>query len=157
VEFRIGAKKSSDVSELVSHLGTTLRSWTSRVSAKVIRHDNTRYPYREPEQPRRRPRPVGAICEHCHYRPARPHKRYPHLATPFCSDSCRNNHYLQAQRAHERTLTETVRRMLGLPDGRGPHLTVPELEAIVRRLRRLLPYGGLAMRMPPRRHRRKPT
>lgn len=93
-------------------------------------------------------RPVGALCLHCQHRPARPHLKWAHLATDYCSDSCKVNHKKQRERAAHTEAAEHIRAMLGLPGGRGPTFTRPELEAMARRLHRILPYGGLAMRAP---------
>lgn len=38
---------------------------------------------------------------------------------------------------------EEIRRLIGLPSGRGPMFTLPELEALERRLKRALPYAPL--------------
>lgn len=85
---------------------------------------------------------------HCNYRKARLHKRYQHLAGPYCSDTCRDREYAKLKREKEKALADSIRDKLGLPRGRGG-LSIPELEAIERRLIKLLPYGGLAM-MPAR-------
>lgn len=95
---------------------------------------------------RRRQRPAGALCTWCRARPALPNARYPHLATGWCCE----RHRMAEMRArkNERRLAAaaTVRRLMGLPDdGRGPDFTAPELEALARRLQRVLPYDGLAV------------
>lgn len=99
-------------------------------------------------------RPAGAMCRHCLNRPARIHKQWTHLASDYCSDRCKTNHKAQGTREAQRVEAEAIRCLLGLPDGRGPTFTLPELQAIRRRLARVLPYGGLAM-MPARRYRRR--
>ena len=95
---------------------------------------------------------VGSLCVECNYRKARPHAQNPNRATLYCSDRCRVAAGTRRYNDRTRDLTEQVRSMLGLPCGKGKALTPPELEAIVRRLRRVLPYEGLAMHPP--RHRR---
>lgn len=104
-----------------------------------------RYFYRQRVQ-RQGIRPAPAPCLHCRYRPARLYAKNPKMATGFCSDSCRTNHQSQRQQERARILAEAIRNHLGLPAGRGCVFTVPELEAIERRLVRVLPYGGLAMK-----------
>lgn len=88
---------------------------------------------------------AGALCVRCHYRPARLSMKFPERATLYCSDHCREVAGRQRDADRMRELAEDVRRRVGLHDGRGSHLTVPELKAIVRHLDRLQGnrYGGL--------------
>jgi len=89
--------------------------------------------------------PAGALCVRCHYRPARISSKFPERATLYCSDRCRECAGHQRDQDRMRELADAVRRRVGLYDGRGPHLTVPELEAIVKHLDRVQGnnYGGL--------------
>ena len=93
---------------------------------------------------RRASRKAGAVCTWCRVRPALANRRYPHLATNWCSD--RHRWAEMRHRKNERRLASAaaIRRLMGLPGERGPDFTAPELEAIERRLRRVLPYDGLA-------------
>lgn len=86
-------------------------------------------------------RPAGARCLRCN-RPARLHRQNPALATSWCSDGCRIVWFGDRDRRRMRELADEVRRRAGLADGRGPHLTVLELEKVLRVLR-LLPYDGM--------------
>jgi len=90
-------------------------------------------------------RPAGALCVRCNYRPARLSVKFPERATLYCSDRCRERAGHQRDHDRMRELADGVRRRVGLHDGRGPHLTVPELEAIVKHLDRVQGnnYGGL--------------
>lgn len=88
-------------------------------------------------------RPAGALCLRCGYRPARPHPQAPTLATGWCSDRCRIAWHNQQTRVRQAAVAERVRALLGLPGGRGAQFTLPELEAVLRRLQRVLPAGGL--------------
>lgn len=108
-----------------------------------------RYPYREPKV-RQALRPFPSPCLHCRYKPARRHKRWPRWAGAFCSDACRFNAQQQKKDAERRDLAERIRYHLGLPTGRGPQFTVPELEHIERRVKRLLPIGARAVGSGPR-------
>lgn len=91
------------------------------------------------------------LCEHCQYRQVRTKAQPGGKPARFCSDRCQR---AAAHRRHNDNavdLTNDIRRILGLPAG-GWRLSVAELEAIHRRLRRVLPYDGLAMHKP--RHRK---
>lgn len=81
--------------------------------------------------------PAGALCVRCHYRPARISAKFPDRATLYCSDHCREVAGRQRDQKRMRELADEVRRRIGLYDERGPHLTVPELEALVTHLQRL--------------------
>jgi hypothetical protein len=89
--------------------------------------------------------PAGALCVWCNYRPARISVKFPERATLYCSDRCRERAGRRRDKERMRELADGVRRRVGLHDGRGSHLTVPELEAIVRHLDRVQGnhYGGL--------------
>lgn len=90
-------------------------------------------------------RPAGALCVRCNYRPARLSVKFPERATLYCSDRCRERAGRQRDKDRMRELADGIRRRVGLYDGRGPHLTVPELDVLVRHLDRLHGnhYGGL--------------
>lgn len=83
---------------------------------------------------RRGMQPLGSLCQHCHYRPARPNRRYPNMATNYCSDTCRQADSHAERDDLARQLADEIRAALGLPVGRGKHFTVPELRAIRRRV-----------------------
>jgi hypothetical protein len=89
--------------------------------------------------------PAGARCVRCNYRPARISTKFPERATLYCSDRCRDAAGHQVHDDRTRDLAEAIRRRVGLHDGRGSRLTVPELEAVVRHLDRLQGnnFGGL--------------
>lgn len=88
------------------------------------------------------------LCEHCQYRPVRERTYQGGRPPRYCSDRCNFAANHKRQKEKVRDLVNHVRSLMGLqPDG-GDQLTVPELEAIVRRLRRVLPYDGLAMHKP---------
>lgn len=94
---------------------------------------------------RRQQRPLGAPCSWCRAKPALPNKRYPHLATNWCSETHRWAEMRARKREKATVIANNIRRLLGLHDGRGDDFTVPELETIERRLRRILPYQGKAL------------
>lgn len=88
--------------------------------------------------------PAGTLCAHCNYRPAAPNRRAQGRAKLYCSDQCRKAEERQRERQRRLSEAEAIRRLLGLPTGRGADFTRPELEAIHRRLDRLVPAGGLS-------------
>lgn len=92
-------------------------------------------------------------CIHCLVKPAQANRKYEYLATLFCSDRHRVAFYAKRKFERQRASAERVRQLLGLPMGRGKDLSAPELEAIVRRLERVLPYDGAVMY--PAGHRRR--
>jgi hypothetical protein len=89
---------------------------------------------------RRRQRPIGALCVWCNHRPASPNRRYPYLATNWCSDTHRQADMRARKNARRAELAEEIRRHLGLPAGRGADFTAPELQAITSRLRRIVSH-----------------
>ena len=96
-------------------------------------------------QPRRPQRRLGAFCVRCGVKEALPNRRYPHLATNWCSDQCREADKRAAKSPRRHRAAEQIRVLMGLPTGRGPDFTAPELEMMEQRLRRVLPYAGGAM------------
>lgn len=81
--------------------------------------------------------PLGALCQHCHYHPARPNAKYPHLATNYCSDRCKvaDSHARRDQMTH--ALANEIREMLGMPTRQSRHFTNPELRTMRGRLQLL--------------------
>jgi hypothetical protein len=125
-----------------------LRRWRDEQRQRSIAP--ARYPAKQVERPKLRP--VGAPCRHGCGKLAKPHARWPHLCADYCSEKCKVNEGAQRNRLQQRVVAEAIRTKLGLRTGRGPTFTLPELEAIDRRLRQVLPYGGKAM-SPARRRR----
>jgi hypothetical protein len=105
----------------------------------------------------RRRRPAGALCVRCRYRPARLDRRWPHLATSWCSEECRAADERDRLDPAADADASRIRMLLGLPDdNRSRWFTRAELAAIARRLERLVPPGGLR-RYPARRRPTSPT
>lgn len=103
--------------------------------AAAIEHERSRRQlHRSHKISRRGMQPLGSLCQHCHYRTARPNKRYPNLATNYCSDDCRQADSHADRDDTARGLADEIRVAVGLPAGRGKHFTTPELRVIRRAL-----------------------
>lgn len=90
---------------------------------------------------------TGRLCARCHYRPV-PDSPGPAGGRPslYCSKRCKN----AASRKNRAALADDLRRLFGLPGREDDRFTVDELEAMSRRLARLLPAGAMS-RYPARR------
>lgn len=103
-----------------------------------------RTPYPPGHRRKTQPRPIGALCTYGNCRKlAQPNRRYPHLATGWCSDTHRRLAIREERTAEEREVANRIRDLLGMPAGRnGTSWTLPELRLFEARIRRLMPNNG---------------
>lgn len=102
--------------------------------AAALDHRERRLARTNPIGPRSKQQPLGALCQHCHYRPALPNKKYPWLATNYCSLHCRQAASHARSDLLAGALANEIREMLGMPANKGRNFTNPEMRAMRARL-----------------------